>query len=89
MRTAYAVGLLEADPESPLGVRLVGIDVFSEPDPTTFGGSRCLFVLAECTATDYGTAVRVLLTRIGATHPWLAKAFNGRTRLPLAAGGAS
>ena len=87
MRTAYAVGLLEADPDSPLGVRLVGIDVFSEPDPY-FRKDSAWVVVVEYHAGSYQGAHDGLLQHMAANFPWLAKAFNGRTPFPKT-GGAS
>lgn len=82
MRTAYVVGALGPDTDSETGVRLLGLDVFSEADPGNFRKDRKLFVFATAVAPTYGEAAAAVLRWVKEYHPWTEGAFNGRSRLP-------
>lgn len=78
--TAYVVGCLVPDHDSESGLKIVGLDVFSESEPSVSNHNRKTFVFAQASGKDFEAAVTAVLKLVQDYYPWALPAFNGRTR---------
>jgi hypothetical protein len=73
---AYLVGYMR--PDQAGGVELVGLDLFSEPDPGIPGAGVTFLVTEQHSYESYGHARDALLKRIQTDTPWLMRIVNVR-----------